>query len=124
MVFPPAVDKEEHVNRYKSPAEGFSKFVFVPADYEHANNPAACKKYRNISSVLTSDAAIFIKGETGSMNEFTNAYDFGKKIGVLEGSGGIAGGPVRELLKVTTKKTGAKVIFDSNPIALVEKMIS
>ena len=58
------------------------------------------------------------------MNEFTNMYDYGRKIGVLEGSGGISDNAIREFTKIITKKTGAEVIFDSDPVALVEKTAS
>jgi len=120
--FSPALTKKEHVGLYNLPTKGFSELIFVPEDYVYAKSPMACKKYRNISSVLEIDSAIFIAGETGTMNEFTNAYDFGKKIGVLEGSGGISDNAIKELLKVLTKKTGAKIIFDSNPVSLVNKI--
>lgn len=120
--FSPATSEEEHVDKLGFPAEGFSELVFVPKDYEFADDQMACKKYRNISSVRSIAAAIFIKGETGTMNEFTNAYDYGRKIGALEGTGGITDGTIQEFLKAITKETGAEVVFDSDPIALVEKI--
>lgn len=57
------------------------------------------------------------------MNEFTIAFDLGKKIGVLEGSGGITKNAIKVLLKSIDKETGSKVIFDSNPKRLVEKLV-
>lgn len=121
--FSPAVNEKQHIEVLSFPVKGFSKIIYVPESYELADDPMACKKYRNITSTRFTDMAIFIKGETGSMNEFTNMYDYGKRIGVLEGSGGISDGTIQEFLKVITKKTGAEVIFDADPIALLKKMI-
>ena len=75
--YSPAINIENHVKIYKYPVEGFTDFVFVSKDYVYANDPLICKKYRNVSSVAASDAAIFIGGRTGTMNEFTIAYDLG-----------------------------------------------
>ena len=121
--YSPAPNKDIHISKYQLPAKEFDELVFVPKDYNHADDQLACRKYRNISSVYDVDAAVFVGGETGSMNEFTNAYDFGKKIGVLEESGGITDGVIQALLKKITKKTGAYVIFNSDPIALVDEIV-
>ncbi|MBW2986573.1 hypothetical protein KY333_04355, partial [Candidatus Woesearchaeota archaeon] len=89
IAYSPATTLEEHVEKYKMPTKGFTDFVFVPADYKHAENKRVCLKYRNVSSVADADAAIIIGGRIGTMNEFTIAYDLGKKIGVLTRTGGI-----------------------------------
>ena len=77
--FSPAISKDQHINEFKFPFKEFSEIIYIPENYEFASDSMACKKYRNISSTRFVDAAIFIKGETGSMNEFTNMYDYGKK---------------------------------------------
>lgn len=56
------------------------------------------------------------------MNEFTVAYDLGKNIGVLEGSGGITSEAIKALLKDAYKETGSKVVWESDPVKLVEKL--
>jgi len=119
--YSPATDLKSH-NLINYPTEGFSEFVFVPKDYEQRNNMMACRKYRNISSVLACDAAIFVSGRSGTLNEFTNAYDFGKIIGILENSKGISE-IVPTVLKAFDNKLEAKIVSDKEPVKLVRKVI-
>lgn len=121
--YSPATDLESHVKIYKYPVKGFTDFVFVPKDYIHAKDPLICKKYRNVSSVVASDAAIFIGGRTGTMNEFTIAYDLGKDIGILKGSGGIAKEAIPVLLRDINKNSNSIIIYDPDPASLVKKLI-
>jgi predicted Rossmann-fold nucleotide-binding protein len=111
-------------NKAGLPIKGFTDFVFIPKDYEHANNASVCGKYRNVSSVASVDAAIIIGGRSGSMNEFTIAYDTGKVIGVLEGTGGITKRAINVLLEDSDKETVARVIFESDPVKLVALIVS
>jgi len=117
--FSPTVDLEAH-QKLGYPTEGFSELFFIPKDYPYAKDPDIGRKYRNISSVAYIDAAIMIGGRIGSMNEFTIAYDTGKVIGVLEGTGGITKRAIKVLLEDAAKKTKAEVIFESDPERLVE----
>lgn len=119
VAFSPATDLISHKDNHY-PTDGFSDFIFIPKDYEHANNPLICRKYRNVSSVSYVDAAIIISGRIGSMNEFTIAYDIGKTIGILEGTDGITKRAIRILLEDTNKKTDAEVIYESDPTKLIE----
>ena len=121
--YSPAINIEKHVKIYKYPVEGFTEFVFIPKDYVYANDPLICKKYRNVSSVATSDVAIFISGRTGTMNEFTIAYDLGKDIGILKGSGGIAKEAITVLLRDIDKSSNSTIIYDSDPVSLVRRVI-
>lgn len=100
----------------------YKKLIFIPKSFEYASDLDVCKKYRNVISTANCDAGIIISGRWGTMNEFTNLYDMEKIIGILMGTGGIAD----ELLKLSqkiTKKSKAKLIFNNNPKALVEKII-
>lgn len=119
--FSPATDMKSH-EESGNPTEGFSRLVFIPKDFGFKDNIRICRKYRNVSSVANSDAAIIINGRTGTLNEFTIAYDSGKRIGILKGSGGIADNIIPQLLKPLKKDTGAVVIFDSEPASLVERL--
>jgi len=121
IAYSPAPDLERHVRDHGFPTEGFSDFVFVPKDYEHIENPHVCRKYRNVSSVAASDACIFIGGRIGTMNEFTIAYDCGKRIGILENSGGISDNLISELIRTAGKESRA-IIYDPNPVSLVDKL--
>lgn len=122
--FSPATDVDCHANVYGLPTDGFSEFVFIPKHYVHVNERAVCLKYRNVSSVAAVDAAIIIGGRIGSMNEFTIAFDLGKNIGVLEGSGGISDRAIKVLLEDANKPSSSKIIFDSDPISLVKQLCS
>lgn len=120
--FSPAIDLASHQEQ-NSPTIGFTNFVFVPKNYEYADNPQACHKYRNVASVAAVDAAIIISGRIGTMNEFTIAYDLGKVIGILEGSGGISDRAIKIMLDDINKETGATVIFESDPVQLVKLLL-
>jgi hypothetical protein len=119
--YSPAVDMNSH-KALDYPTQGFSKIIFIPRTYAYRDNIPACRKFRNISSVLACDAAIFISGRSGTLNEFTNAYDFGKIIGVLEGSGGISE-IAPAILKAFGNKLEARVISEKDPIKLVRQVI-
>ena len=55
------------------------------------------------------------------MNEFTIAFEDEKPIGVLEGCGGTSE-MIHEIIKQGHRGSG-KIIYDSDPIALVERLI-
>lgn len=120
--FSPATHLEEHIQRYGYPDEGFTGFVFVPREFEHGGNPDVCRKYRNVSSVAAVDAALIIGGGIGTMNEFTIAYDLGKRIGILEGSGGITERAIKTLLEEAAKESDSEVFWDSDPASLIRKI--
>ncbi len=124
IAFSPASNIEEHKNDYASPIEGYSEFVFVPKEFEHFGNKPVCYKYRNVTSIAYVDAAIFIDGKIGTMNEFTNAYDMGKRIGVLEGTGGITTSAIKVLIKEANKEFKSLLIFESDPVKLVTLLLS
>ena len=57
----------------------------------------------------------------GTLNEFTIAYEDGKPIGVLEGSGGTA-----DLIRYITKRPHTKrgvIIYNTEPKKLVRELI-
>lgn len=122
--FSPAADRKDHVERYKYPTEGFTELVFVPKNYPHIKNIDVCRKYRNVSSVAASDAAIIIGGRIGTMNEFTLAYDLGKDIGILEESGGITKRAIKVLLEDIDKPAKGRIIWEKDPKRLVERLVS
>jgi len=111
--FSPAGSKEEHERKYKLPAED--------SIYDHVIYTEAGYTGRNLLMVRSSDATIIIDGRIGTLNEFSCAFEENEIVGVLEGSGGIAD-EIRHLLEVA-KKGQRKVIFDSDPVKLVEKVI-
>jgi SLOG cluster4 family len=69
-------------------------------------------------NIRSSDIVIIFGGSIGRLNEFTIAYDEGKIIGVLEGTGGVAdlvGGMVRAL----AKPTQAALCYDRDAVQLL-----
>ena len=100
----------------------YTKYIYVPENYEFSKSTEISRKYRNISSTATCDAGIIISGRWGTMNEFTNLHDFGKVIGVLTGTDGIAD-QLPGLYKKITKPSKALVLFDNSPEVLVKNII-
>ena len=123
VAYSPAINFNDHVNRFDFPTVGFTDWVFIPRSYKHKGDELICLKYRNVSSVAAVDLGIIVGGRTGTMNEFTLLYDWGKDIGVLEGSGGITGRAIPILLEDIDKDRGSKIIFDGNPVSLVDRLV-
>jgi len=124
IAYSPASNLQDHRELYKFPVEGFSELVFVPTHFFPREDKQARLKFRNITSVMSIDAAIIIGGRIGTMNEFTLCYDLGKNIGVLEGSGGITQSAIRVLIEEAGKKSASKMVYDPDPVGLVHKIQS
>lgn len=101
----------------------YDKLFYVPEIFEFVESDLVCKKFRNVMSTATCDAGIIIAGRWGTMHEFCSLYDFGKVIGVLTGTAGIAD-ELPELLKKVSKESKARVIFNDDPMELVKLVIS
>lgn len=108
----PAENYAEHVGRYGLPEEGADLFVYTGFGY----------KGRNVINIRSSDIVIIFGGATGTLNEFTIAYDEGKVIGVLAGSGGVAD-HIEKIVEVCQKPTRGKLFFDSYPKALIQACV-
>lgn len=111
--FSPAMNADEHINRFKFPIEPYALMVYTGME----------KKGRNVISIRTCDATIFISGRTGTLNEFTIAYDEATEkhvIGLLAGSGGAVDEYIIPLIKTTEKKGKAEIIINNDPRLLVE----
>jgi uncharacterized protein (TIGR00725 family) len=109
----PAVSAEEHGERYRLPADAADVVVFTGFGL----------KGRNVVTVRSADIVIIFGGATGTLNEFTIAYDEGKVIGVLQGSGGIAD-HIQDVLRFCQKATLARVVFSSDPGALLDACLN
>lgn len=112
--FSPAGTEIEHRKKFRLPMS--------PKIFDHIIYTEAGYAGRNLLMVRSADATIMIDGRMGTLNEFTVAFEENEIVGVLEGSGGTAD-EVRRLVKVAGKGQ-RKVIFDSNPVKLVEKVIA
>jgi len=108
----PAENHDEHVGRYGLPDDGADVIIYTGFGY----------KGRNVVNVRSADIVIIFDGATGTLNEFTIAYDERKIIGVLEGSGGVAD-HLREIIEFCNKPTAGAVFFEGDPAKLVAQCI-
>lgn len=76
---------------------------------------------REVTNIHSSDMVVILGGRSGTLGEFAIAYDEGKLIGVLEGTGGITA-QLRNIVDSFEKDTGATLIFESDPELLVTKL--
>ncbi|MEP6710330.1 MAG: hypothetical protein ABJA64_01275 [Candidatus Saccharibacteria bacterium] len=110
--FSPASSFREHVAVYKLPTVEFDYINFTGMQYVG----------RDVHLVRSSDAIITIGGRMGSLHELSTALESRKVCGVLIGSGGLAD-YIQTLLE-NVEAPGAKdVIYDSDPEALVKKVV-
>src|SRR5258705_13493175 len=109
----PASNNREHVEKYKLPLDACDLIVHTGFGL----------KGRNVVLVRTCDVVLFIAGSMGSLNEFTIAYDEGKVIGCLTGTGGVAD-EAGYLLKKFSKETGARVFQHKNPVKLLDTCLN
>jgi uncharacterized protein (TIGR00725 family) len=108
----PAENRQEHLTRYGLPEDGADLIIYTGFGY----------KGRNVVNVRSVDIVLILGGATGTLNEFTIAYDEGKVIGVLEGTGGIAD-HLREIIHFCKKPTRGVVVFDTDPEMLIQKCL-
>ncbi len=74
----PASSAAEHAELYGLPRDVAEVIIYTGFGL----------KGRNVINIRASDIVIIFGGWMGALNEFTIAYDEGKVIGVVEGSGG------------------------------------
>jgi uncharacterized protein (TIGR00725 family) len=109
----PAGDEREHVERYQLPLDACAAIIYTGFGL----------KGRNVVLVRSCDVVLFIAGSMGSLNEFTIAYDEGKVIGCLTGTGGVAD-EVEALVRTFSKPTKARLVFDVDPERLISDCLA
>ncbi|MBI4160862.1 MAG: LOG family protein [Acidobacteria bacterium] len=107
----PALNFEEHALRYKSPYRGYDAIIYTGSGLMG----------REIENIRSCDFVIFLGGRSGTLGELAIAYDEAKVIGVLRGTGGIAD-HIEEIIGFIRKKTGAHVVIESEPKALLDRL--
>ena len=105
----PAENEREHVERFQLPIDACDAIVYTGFGL----------KGRNVVLVRTCDIVVFIAGSIGSLNEFTIAYDEGKIIGCLTGTGGVAD-EIKRIAETFPKKTKPRIIYDDDPAKLID----
>jgi uncharacterized protein (TIGR00725 family) len=81
-------------------------------------------KGRNVIAVRSADIVILVSGGIGTLNEFTIAYDEGKVIGLLQGTGGVTDVAQTLLATLPVRSTGAVVIADPDPEQLIDRCLA
>lgn len=107
----PALSLDEHVHKYLAPADAFDVLVYTGSGLMG----------REVTNIRSSDMVVIVGGRSGTLGEFAIAYDEGKLIGVLTGSGGITA-QIPELIASFGKDTGADVIYEADPKTLIHKL--
>ncbi|GIT99112.1 MULTISPECIES: YHS domain-containing protein [unclassified Sulfurovum] len=107
----PALSLDEHVHKYQSPSDTYDAIIYTGSGLMG----------REVTNIRSSDMVIIAGGSSGTLGEFAIAYDEGKLIGILKGSGGI----VEEIPKIVNqfdKDTGARLIYSTDPDDLMDKL--
>ena len=108
----PGLSLDEHQGKYRSPIEDFDVLIYTGSGLMG----------REITSIRSCDIIVIVGGRTGTLGELAIAYDEGRLIGVLTGTGGITE-IVETIIRVCAKETGACVLYDDDPENLVERLI-
>jgi uncharacterized protein (TIGR00725 family) len=108
----PGLSLEEHVYKYRSPTEFHDVLIFTGSGLMG----------REVVNIRSSDIVVIIGGRSGTLGELAIAYDEGKLIGVLTGTGGISD-LISDILSACAKDTGARVLYDASPQGLVRRLL-
>ncbi|HME45686.1 MAG TPA: hypothetical protein VKF36_21525 [Syntrophorhabdales bacterium] len=109
----PALSEWEHVYKYDSPLECHDVLIYTGSGLMG----------REVVNIRSSDIVIIIGGRSGTLGEFSIAYDEGKLIGVLLGSGGITS-EIKTIVRIIRKRTGAIILYGDDPRGLVKRLIT
>lgn len=108
----PGLSLWEHVNKYNSPTDYHDVLIFTGSGLMG----------REVVNIRTSDIVVIMGGRSGTLGEFSIAYDEGKLIGVMPRTGGIAS-EIEYIVKKIKKNTGSRIIYESDPAVLVDKLL-
>ena len=109
----PGLSIQEHRGKYRSPVDGFDVLVYTGSGLMG----------REITNIRSCDIVVIVGGRTGTLGELAIAYDEGRLIGVLTGTGGITD-VVETIIRVSGKLTGACILYDDDPTRLVDRLIA
>lgn len=107
----PAASEEAHIKTYHLPVDYFDMIIYT--GFEYAG--------RNLLLTRSSDAVIVICGRMGTLNEFTIAFEDKKPIGVLTETGGMS--DFYDDVVRKAKRGPGKIVYDSDPKSLIEKLL-
>ena len=108
----PATSLREHVGTFASPFREYGVLIYTGLGLMG----------RELVNIHSSDIVVVVGGRSGTLGEFAIAYEEGKLIGVLAGTGGIT--DVLPALETTLfKATGAAVLYDDDPATLADRLL-
>lgn len=107
----PAFSEYEHINEYLSP-HGHDMIIYTGMGFME----------RDIINIRSSDAVVIIGGGIGSLNEFTIAYDEGRPIGILTGTGGISDSIEHIVVDLCQREMPKNLVMDADPVKLLDKL--
>lgn len=108
----PAATEVEHVKKYKLPIDYHDVIIYTGFGYSG----------RNLLLTRSADAVLFTCGRIGTINEFTIAFEDNKPIGVLTSAGWMTDDIIKKIIEEGHRGSG-KVVYDSDPKKLVEKVL-
>jgi uncharacterized protein (TIGR00725 family) len=109
----PASTLRDHVEVHQSPYREYDVLIFTGMGLMG----------RELINIYSCDIIIIVGGRSGTLGEFAIAYEQGKLIGVLRGSGGITSVIPDLERSLAAKQTGAQVLYDDDPTRLVEQLL-
>ena len=109
----PAIGLDEHVNVYHSPTDHIDVMIYTGSGLMG----------REVIGVRSCDIVIIVGGRSGTLGEFAIAYDEGRPIGVLSGTGGVAD-HIDDILPIIQKETGSRIVYDEDPRRLVQRCVA
>ncbi len=108
----PGLSLDEHIHKYLAPADAFDILIYTGSGLMG----------REVTNIRSSDMVIILGGRSGTLGEFAIAFDEGKLIGVLQGSGGITDHIPDIVKSFGQKDTGARLVYDADPDVLVARL--
>jgi uncharacterized protein (TIGR00725 family) len=108
----PGLSLEEHVEKYCSPTEFHDVLIYTGSGLMG----------REVVNIRSSDIVVVIGGRSGTLGELAIAYDEGKLLGVVTGTGGISD-LARQILAACEKETGARVLYQPDPERLIGDLL-
>lgn len=109
--YSPAASEAAHIKSYRLPIDYHDTILFTGFGYSG----------RNMFIIKSADAVITVCGRIGTLNEFTIAFEEQKVIGVLTHTGGLSD-EFEKIVKTAKRGTGT-IVYESDPVALIEKVV-
>jgi uncharacterized protein (TIGR00725 family) len=107
----PALSLDEYIHKYRSPADVYDVLIYTGSGLMG----------REVTNIRSSDMVVILGGRSGTLGEFAIAFDEGKLIGVLQGSGGITE-QIPDLVASFQKDSGARLVYSADPVKLIDEM--